>query len=105
MSELRPLNDNIIVIPYIQKKTNSGIILAPETVKNEIPPAYIISALGPDVKNKELKEGTVVMIPRKTGTWVPFEGFKYILVNESDIIAILEGATYESITEESYERM
>ena len=94
MSELKPLKDNIIVIPYIQKQV--GSIYLPNCVtKNEIPPAYVISAIGPDVKNEEFQEGTVVIIPRKTGKWVEFEGFKYILVNESDILCIIDGATYE----------
>jgi len=95
MNELKPLNDNIIVIPYIQKETSGGIILPSSLTKNEIPPAYVISAVGPKVKNKDLQEGTVVIIPRKTGRWVNFEDFKYILVNENDILCIIEDASYE----------
>jgi len=94
MSEIRPIKDNIIIIPYIQKQYGS-ILLPSGVTKNEVPPAYVISSVGPEVKNKELQEGTVVIIPRRTGRWVEFEGFKYILVNESDIICIIEDATYE----------
>jgi len=94
MSELKPLKNNIIVIPYIQKQVGS-IYLPDSVTKNEIPPAYVISAVGPEVENEEFQEGTVVIIPRKTGKWVEFEGFKYILVNESDILCIIDGATYE----------
>jgi len=96
MNDLKPLDNNIIVIPYIQKQSG-GVILPPSITKNEVPPAYVISALGPNVKNKELQEGTVVLIPRKTGKWVYFEDFKYILVNEDDILCIFEDATYERL--------
>jgi len=95
MSELRPLEDKVLLIPYIEKQTAGGIVLPSSVTKNEIPPAFIVSAIGPEVKNPDLKEGTVVVIPRRTGTWVPFEDFKYVLVNESDILCIMEGATYQ----------
>ena len=100
MSELRPLDDNVIVIPYIQKETNGGIILPSKLVETEVPSVHIVSAVGPNVKNKDIKEGTVVIIPKRTGKWVPFEGFKYVKVNESDILAIIEDATYQKLPEE-----
>jgi len=95
MSELRVLHDNVLVIPYKQKVTDAGIILSNRAIETQIPPYYVISTIGPDVKNEDLKEGTVVIIPRQTGKWVEFEGFKYILVKESDILCIVEGASYE----------
>jgi len=99
MSELRPLNDNVIVIPYIQKETESGIVLPSKLVETEVPAFHIVSSVGPKVRNKDIKEGAVVIIPKRTGKWVPFEGFKYIMVNESDILAVVEGATYEKMPE------
>jgi len=99
MTSLRPLKNNVLLIPYKQKETKNGIIIPDCVLEKEVPPAYIVSAVGPEVVEKDLKEGTVVLIPRQTGLWVPFEDFKYILVKETDILAIMEGATYERIPE------
>lgn len=92
---LRLLNDNVLLIQQTQEKTVSGIIIPPSTQKQEIKIICYISAVGPDVKNKDLKEGTFVIIPRHTGKWVEFDGFKYVLVKESDILCIIDGVEME----------
>jgi len=90
-TELRVLKDNVLLIPRGQEKTNSGIIIPETSQEHQVKNVLFVSTVGPDVVNKDiLTEGTCVVIPRHTGKWVPFEGFKYVLVKESDIIAIMD---------------
>lgn len=99
---LKILNDNILLIQYTQEKTNNGIIIPTTTQKQEVKIICYISALGPNIKNKDLlKEGTFVIIPRHTGKWVEFDGFKYVLVKEDDILAVIEGMNMERKEDEN----
>lgn len=89
--ELRVLKDNVLLIPRGQEKTHSGIIIPETSQEHQVKNVLFVSTIGPDVINKDiLTEGTCVVIPRHTGKWVPFDGFKYVLVKESDIIAIMD---------------
>jgi co-chaperonin GroES (HSP10) len=94
MKDLVPLNDNVLLIPYKQEMTESGILLSSQAKSHEVISICIISALGTKINNDNLKEGTIVVIPRHTGVWVNYEDFKYIMVKEHDILAILEGISY-----------
>jgi co-chaperonin GroES (HSP10) len=91
MAELKLLDDNVLLIPQTMEKTQSGIILSKNAQSQEMKIMCTISVVGPEVQNKDLQEGITVIIPKRTGKWVKFEGFKYILVKESDILCIVEG--------------
>ena len=102
MSDLRVLNDNILLLPYKAPTTKNGIII-PETSQKQrvINTTCFISVVGPKVIQKDiLTEGTAVIIPRHTGTRVPFEGEEYILVKEDDILAVFDDVKMESPNKE-----
>jgi len=93
---LRVLGDNVLLIPYTQEKTQGGIIIPESSQKQQVKIVCIVSTVGPDIKNKDiLTEGTFVIIPRHTGKYVEFEDFKYYLLREDDILAIIEGMRME----------
>lgn len=93
--KLRPLEDRVILQPQKAKeKTQSGIIL-PDSAK-EKPQEAVVIAVGPgkEVDGKKIpmqvKEGDKVICSKYAGTEVKLEEEEYIIVPQSDIIAVVE---------------
>ena len=93
--QLKPLGDRVILQEQeAEEKTQSGIIL-PDSAK-EKPQAAVVVAVGPgtDKNGKkvemQVKPGDKVIYSQYSGTDVKIEEEKYIIVNQSDIIAIVE---------------
>ena len=94
--KFRPLGDRVWVEPIEQEDiTASGIIL-PETAK-EKPQEGKVLAVGPGVRNDEgerqpldVKVGDRVLFAKYSGTEIKHDGTKYLIMRESDILAILE---------------
>lgn len=87
---IRPLSDRVLVEPQeAQTKTASGIYI-PDSAQ-EKPQQGKVIAVGPGKKDEpmEVKEGDVVLYGKYAGTEVTFEDKKYLIVKQSDILAIL----------------
>lgn len=95
--KLKPLHDNVVVKPSsAEEMTKSGIVL-PETANKEKPERGEVIAVGP---GKTLENGKTIPLNVKVGDKVVFKKYspdeikiddeKFLLVNESDILAILE---------------
>jgi chaperonin GroES len=95
-SKIRPLGDRVWVEPIEQEDmTASGIIL-PETAK-EKPQEGKVLAVGPGVRDDkgerqplDVKAGDRVLFAKYSGTEITQEGTKYLIMRESDILAIVE---------------
>jgi chaperonin GroES len=92
---LKPLGDRVILKRQeAEEKTQSGIIL-PDSAK-EKPQAAIVVAVGPGkeedgkVTAMQVSEGDKVIYSKYSGTEVKFDDEEYVIVNQSDIIAIVE---------------
>lgn len=93
--QLKPLGERVVLKQQeAEEKTQSGIIL-PDSAK-EKPQTVVVIAVGPgsekDGKKAEMqvKEGDRVIYSQYSGTDVKLEDEEYIIVNQSDIIAIVE---------------
>ena len=94
--KLRPLGDRVWVEPIEQEEmTASGIIL-PETAK-EKPQEGKVLAAGPGVRDDkgerqplDVKVGDRVLFAKYAGTEIKHEGTKYLIMRESDILAIVK---------------
>jgi chaperonin GroES len=87
---LKPLADRVVIEPApAEQKTASGIII-PDTAK-EKPQKGTVVAVGPGVDDKPLtvKEGDVVIYGKYAGTEFTIDGTNYLIMRESDIIAIV----------------
>lgn len=87
---IRPLSDRVLVEPQeAQTKTASGIYI-PDSAQEKPQQGKVIAA-GPGKKDEpmEVKEGDVVLYGKYAGTEVTFEDKKYLIVKQSDILAIL----------------
>lgn len=92
---LRPLGERIIVHPLPQEEVTKGGIIIPDTVK-EKPMQGEVVAVGSGkmledgkIIPLEVKVGDKVLYGKYSGTEVKVEGEEYLIVKESEILAIL----------------
>ena len=87
---IKPLADRVLVEPKeAETKTASGLYI-PDTAKEKPQEGKEIAA-GPGKKDEpmEVKVGDEVIYGKYAGTEVTVEGKKYLIVKQSDILAIL----------------
>jgi chaperonin GroES len=87
---IKPLADRVLVEPLeAETKTASGIII-PDTAK-EKPQKGTVIAVGPGTKDEQLtvKVGDTVLYGKYAGTELKLEGTEYLMMRESDILAII----------------
>ena len=90
-----PLSDRVVVMPEdAEEKTASGIIL-PDTAQ-EKPQMGKIVAAGPgkvsdngNVVKMTLQAGDKVLYGKYSGTEISVEGNEYLIMRESDILAVM----------------
>lgn len=89
--KLNLLGNRVLVIPVNAESKTVGGIIIPDTAK-EKPLKGSIVAVGPGTKDETmiLKENDVVLYGKYSGQEIEFEGIKYLLMNQSDIIATIE---------------
>ncbi len=87
---IRPLADRVLVEPKeAETKTASGIYI-PDTAKEKPQEGKVIAAgSGKKDEPMEVKVGDKVIYGKYAGTEVTVEGKKYLIVKQSDILAIL----------------
>lgn len=87
---IKPLADRVVIEPApAEQKTASGIII-PDTAK-EKPQKGTVVAVGPGTTDNpvSVKEGDVVLYGKYAGTEFAIDGETYLIMRESDIIAIV----------------
>ena len=87
---IKPLADRVVIEPQeAQTKTASGLFI-PDTAK-EKPQQGVVVAAGPGKKDEamEVKVGDVVLYGKYAGTEVTLDEKKYLIVKQSDILAII----------------
>ncbi|MBR4962480.1 MAG: co-chaperone GroES [Muribaculaceae bacterium] len=88
---MKPLADRVLVKPApVQEKTVSGIII-PDSAK-EKPLQGEVVATGNGTKDEEMivKQGDNVLYGKYSGTEVELDGVKYLIMRQSDILAIIK---------------
>ena len=87
---IKPLADRVVIEPKeAETKTASGLYI-PDTAK-EKPQQGTVVAVGPGKKDEpmEVKVSDQVLYGKYAGTEVTVDGVKYLIVKQSDILAIL----------------
>lgn len=87
---LKPLADRVIIKPTpAEEVTMSGIII-PDSAK-EKPLRGTVLAAGNGTKDEEmqLKEGDQVLYGKYAGSEIEFEGEKYLIMRQSDVLAVI----------------
>ena len=93
---MKPLRDKVVVTRLEEEETKIGGIIIPDTAK-EKPMQGKVTAVGPGALDKngkripmELKKGDKVLFGKYSGTEVSIDGKEYLIMDASDIYAIIE---------------
>ena len=87
---IKPLADRVLIEPKEAETKTASAIYIPDTAK-EKPQQGTVLAAGPGKKDEpmEVKVGDQVLYGKYAGTEVTVEDKKYLIVKQSDILAIL----------------
>lgn len=87
---IQPLADRVVVEPATAEEKTSGGIIIPDTAK-EKPQRGTVVAVGPGKKDEPLtvKNGDMVLYGKYAGTEITIEGKDFLIMRESDIVAIV----------------
>ena len=87
---VKPLADRVLIEPAPAETKTVGGIIIPDTAK-EKPLKGTVIAVGGGTKDEDmvLKEGDQVLYGKYAGTEVEIEGKKYLIMRQSEVVAIL----------------
>ena len=92
---VKPLADRVLIKPLEAQEEKKGGIIIPDTAKEKPQQGEVIE-IGPgrvsdDGKKiaMEVKKGDRVLYGKYSGTEVTVEGVEYLILRESDILAIV----------------
>ena len=92
---LKPLSDRVVVEPAAAEEKSSGGIILPDT-EQEKPQQGTVVAAGPGkisdsgtLVEMSVKSGDKILYGKYSGTEVNVAGTDYIIMRESDILAIM----------------
>lgn len=87
---IKPLASRVIIEPAAAEEKTAGGIIIPDTAK-EKPQKGTVMAVGPGKKDEPMtvKVGDKVLYGKYAGTEISYEGGDYLIMNESDIVAIV----------------
>ena len=88
MAKIQPLADRVLVKPAAAEEKTIGGIIIPDSAK-EKPLRGTVLATGNGTKDEPmlLKEGDEVLYGKYAGTELEFEGEKYLIIKQSDVLA------------------
>jgi len=96
--KFRPLHDRVVVRRLEEDQKTAGGIIIPDTAK-EKPMQGEVIAVGPGGRNEkgdlialDVKVGDTVLFGKWSGTEVKLDGSELLIMKESDIMGIIEGA-------------
>lgn len=86
---VKPLADRVLVLPAQAEEKVGGIII-PDTAK-EKPQHGKVVATGNGTKDEEmvLIEGDEILYGKYSGTELEFDGTKYLIMRQSDVLAVV----------------
>ena len=87
---IKPLADRVLVLPAPAEEKTIGGIIIPDSAK-EKPLKGKVIAIGNGTKDEEMvvKPGDTVLYGKYAGTEIELHGEKYLIMRQSDILAIL----------------
>jgi chaperonin GroES len=91
---IKPLADRLIVKALPNEEKTKGGIIMPDTATKEKPQEGIVVAVGPGKMEKgeriamDVKVNDRVIYSKYAGTEVKYNGEEYLILKESDVLAI-----------------
>ncbi len=95
-NSLKPLGSRVVIKPVKQDEVTAGGIVLPEMAKEKPKKGKILS-VGPGDRDEggnripmDVKVGDTVLYAKYIGTEIKVEGKKFLILKESEILAIVE---------------
>ena len=87
---IKPLADRVLILPAPAEEKTIGGIIIPDTAKEKPLKGEVIAA-GNGTKDEErvLKVGDQVLYGKYAGTEIELDGTKYLIMRQSDVLAVL----------------
>ena len=87
---IQPLADRVLILPAPAEEKTVGGIIIPDTAKEKPLQGEIVAA-GNGTKDEEmvLKAGDNVLYGKYSGTEVELDGEKYLIMRQSDVLAVI----------------
>jgi chaperonin GroES len=96
--KFRPLHDRVLVRRLEGEEKTAGGIIIPDTAK-EKPMEGEVVAVGPGARSEDgklhpldVEVGDRILFGKWSGTEVKIEGTEYLILKESDVMGVIEGA-------------
>jgi len=96
--QFRPLHDRVVVRRIEEDERTPGGIIIPDTAKEKPQQGEVIS-VGPGARDEkgvvqplDVKAGDRVLFGKWSGSEVKIDGEELLIMKESDILGVLEGA-------------
>jgi chaperonin GroES len=97
--QFRPLHDRVVVRRIEEDERTPGGIIIPDTAKEKPQQGEVVS-VGPGARDEkgqvqalDVKAGDRVLFGKWSGTEVKIDGEELLIMKESDILGVLEGAS------------
>jgi len=95
LEKIKPLADRVLVKPLEEEEVKRGGIIIPDTAKEKPQQGQVIAVGAGKVNDSgekmkmEVKKGDKILYGKYSGTEVTVEGDDYLIMRESDILAII----------------
>jgi len=96
--KFKPLHDRVVVRRVEEDTKTAGGIIIPDTAKEKPMQGEVVS-VGPGARNEkgelvtlDVKAGDRILFGKWSGTEVKIDGEELLIMKESDILGVLEGA-------------
>jgi len=101
--KFRPLHDRVVVRRITAEEKTRGGIIIPDTAQ-EKPMEGEVIAVGPGARNEtgeivalDVKAGDRILFGKWSGTEVKLDGQDLLIMKESDVMGVIEGAAAPSL--------
>ena len=96
--KFKPLHDRVVVRRIEEDVKTAGGIIIPDTAKEKPQQGEVVS-VGPGARNEkgeivtlDVKAGDRILFGKWSGTEVKIDGEELLIMKESDILGVIEGA-------------
>ncbi len=97
MTQIRPLQDRIIVKRVQEEEKTKGGIIIPDTAKEKPIEGKVIAVGNGKVQEDgkvrplDVKAGDRILFSKYAGTEIKIEGEEHLIMREDDILGVIEG--------------
>jgi len=86
---IQPLGERVLIRPLEEESRTSTGLYIPDTAK-EKPQTGLVVAIGDEEDEIPVSVGQKVLFPKYTGTEIKLEGVEHIIMDASDILAVIK---------------